>query len=344
MPTSTPSIDGKILHRSRCAGELCTLEKTWPIHNVRHRGVFLRLCTSCVLKYNPGSFCTICFDFFKDSKPPPSVVVHCSSCPSLTHISCISSAASAGERNHLCPTCANPNNFSYFPFLPSSSSSPSPEHKDSHVDATTGKRKRKKVIDLEPSKVMLLASRIASVSMIKALGGFMTEAQRKAKEAVTANKRATEMLERSFLINNMEKEKTKKLEAMVVAPPPVSIERPIEEENSYQKKKIKTAAPAAGQQKRAQSRERDTLMKFQEPVSLAMVAAAAAAATSESSPGANYNNSNIRVDEERGGEGEAPPPSLTMIKEEDEEEEKKETKDSGFRQTTILPSPNQDPS
>jgi len=149
------------------------------------------------------------------------------------------------------------------------------------------------------------------------------------------------MLERSFLINNMEKEKTKKLEAMVVAPPPVSIERPIEEENSYQKKKIKTAAPAAGQQKRAQSRERDTLMKFQEPVSLAMVAAAAAAATSESSPGANYNNSNIRVDEERGGEGEAPPPSLTMIKEEDEEEEKKETKDSGFRQTTILPSPNQ---
>ncbi|XP_078443337.1 uncharacterized protein LOC144712847 isoform X2 [Wolffia australiana] len=152
-----------------CNGEGCVSRNPWPIHHVRHRNNLCRLCTSCVLRIHPGSFCPKCFDLIEPSHSQP--LVHCVSCTSVCHVACLS----AEEKNSgfICPCCASPN-FSYFPLEP-------------------------RVIDLKSAKVLLAAARLASLSMQRAVAAARAEAERKAKESVMARKKAQEILEKVYI-------------------------------------------------------------------------------------------------------------------------------------------------
>ncbi|XP_042373239.1 uncharacterized protein LOC121967215 isoform X2 [Zingiber officinale] len=70
-----------------CDDDICGVRDTWLLHHIRHRTVFRRLCTNCVLRYHPGCFCASCFDLLLDGGGCP--VVRCSRCPSVSHAACL---------------------------------------------------------------------------------------------------------------------------------------------------------------------------------------------------------------------------------------------------------------
>ncbi|KAK1319938.1 hypothetical protein QJS10_CPB04g01098 [Acorus calamus] len=166
-------------------------ERRW-IHNIRHKGIYCSLCTSCVLKYHPGCFCVSCFDvLFEGSPPPPSPaaddahLVRCSKCSSsVAHSRCLGEAADRGS--FTCPTCVNPN-FSFF----------------DTVSGGDGGR----TIDLEMAKALVAAARLASLSMSRAKASAWADAERRAKEAGMAGKRAKDALEK--VVSGSMKEKGK---------------------------------------------------------------------------------------------------------------------------------------
>ncbi|KAG7024048.1 hypothetical protein SDJN02_15077, partial [Cucurbita argyrosperma subsp. argyrosperma] len=49
----------------------CGSHGRWILHHVRLRGINRRLCTSCVLRLHPTSFCPSCFHFYDPSVSPP---------------------------------------------------------------------------------------------------------------------------------------------------------------------------------------------------------------------------------------------------------------------------------
>ncbi|RWR95162.1 zinc finger protein [Cinnamomum micranthum f. kanehirae] len=144
------------------------------LHNLRHRGSFHRICTSCVLKSHPGSFCPCCLDLFDG--PPPSDLIKCSKCPATAHPACVrpETAATPAPVSYVCPSCSNPS-FSFF-------------------DASR-RSESKRAIDLKSAKALLAAARIATVSMNRAANLARLEAEKKVKEAAVARKRAREALE-----------------------------------------------------------------------------------------------------------------------------------------------------
>ncbi|GAY31790.1 hypothetical protein CUMW_287980 [Citrus unshiu] len=72
------------------------------LFNVRLRGIHRRLCTKCVLKLHPSSFCPVCFAFYDSSPPHPSKRQACSQCSSFTHSHCATSPPSP----YLCRLCS----------------------------------------------------------------------------------------------------------------------------------------------------------------------------------------------------------------------------------------------
>ncbi|KAG1365025.1 hypothetical protein COCNU_12G000250 [Cocos nucifera] len=226
-----------------CGGDGCDARDPWPLHHVRHRTVFCRLCTSCVLKYHAGSFCTVCFKLFDGPPPPlpaPSAVVRCSRCPSIVHAACLPEADRASS--FLCPSCSNPAGFSYF-----------------HVS----KNGRHRSFDLTSAKVLLAAARLAAASMNRAAVALRAEAERKVREAALSRKRAREMLETVFTLSKMEKERKKKEanEAAVVPMPEV-----VEARDKIPKLGGTVAANVG--QKRVQNRDTNRWTKFEEPMAM----------------------------------------------------------------------------
>ncbi|XP_008809536.2 uncharacterized protein LOC103721210 [Phoenix dactylifera] len=225
-----------------CGGDGCDARDPWPLHHVRHRTVFCRLCTSCVLKYHAGSFCTVCFNLLDGPQPPPapSAFVRCSRCPSIAHSACLAEADRASS--FLCPSCCNSAGFSYF------------------LVSNDGQRRS---IDLTSAKVLLAAARLAAASMSRAVVASRAEVERKVKEAALARKRAREMLETVFTLSKIEKERKKKEanEAAVVPLPEV-----VEAKEKIPKLGSTVAANVG--QKRVQNRDTDRWMKFQEPMAM----------------------------------------------------------------------------
>ncbi|KAJ6791597.1 skin secretory protein xP2 [Iris pallida] len=176
-----------------CAGDGCLARNPWPLHHVRHRGVFSRLCTSCVLKCHPGSFCCLCFSVLDpsaspspDPAPAQAAVVHCSKCPSVTHLSCLPNPDLASQ--FVCPCCDHQDGFSFF--------------------ALTEDRGRRR-IDMAAARVLLAAARLAAGSMSRAAAAAVGEAERKAKEAAVARKRARDMLESAMAVARRERERAR---------------------------------------------------------------------------------------------------------------------------------------
>ncbi|EEF50029.1 uncharacterized protein LOC8274959 [Ricinus communis] len=147
----------------------CSSKETFLLHHVRVRGVHRRLCTSCVLRAHPSSFCPCCFTFYDTSPPPPSKRISCSNCTSFTHSHC---ATSSPPFPFLCPPCADAN-FNFFNF----------------------ENINKKTIDKDMATVLLCAAKIAANSMAKAVNVARTEAERRVREAAVCRKRAREALE-----------------------------------------------------------------------------------------------------------------------------------------------------
>ncbi|KAM5560898.1 hypothetical protein ABKV19_021833 [Rosa sericea] len=164
----------------------CGTKKGWVLHNVRYRATLRRLCTSCVLRLHPASFCPICFlyqDHNNNSQnaPPPNLV-SCSKCPSLSHSDCLPPYAAFSPSPFLCPPCASANpKFSFF-----------------ELDD------RNKVLDKRLAAVLLCAASIAASSMSKAVAISRAEAERRVREAALARKRAREALDRFVLLSSVQ--------------------------------------------------------------------------------------------------------------------------------------------
>ncbi|KAH9670281.1 dna-binding protein [Citrus sinensis] len=141
------------------------------LFNVRLRGIHRRVCTKCVLKLHPSSFCPVCFAFYDSSPPHPSKRQACSQCSSFTHSHCATSPPSP----YLCRLCSPSSSITLMNDM--SSSSP-------------------KRIDDKSAAIVLCAAKIASSSMAKAVTVARNEAEKKVRDAALARKKAREALER----------------------------------------------------------------------------------------------------------------------------------------------------
>lgn len=162
----------------------CRAEERRFLHHVRHRGIFRRLCTTCVLRLHTELFCPTCFDVYHPS-PPPGNVVTCLKCYSLSHSHCV------GPNPHspyVCPICVNPSSpiFTVLKF----------SDNENYI-----------VIDIMAGKILLAAATIASVSMNKAAMAARSEAEKRAKEAVVTREKARESLEQVLHLTAKEKMK-----------------------------------------------------------------------------------------------------------------------------------------
>ncbi|GLT88458.1 hypothetical protein SLE2022_064840 [Rubroshorea leprosula] len=152
----------------------CCVSTLHFLHHVCHRGIQRLLCTSCVLRFHPTSFCPSCFTFYDAVLPHPSKRISCSKCASFTHTHC---AATSPLSPYICPPCKN-SSFSFF-------------HQSDRID------KRQAI-------VLLCASRIAMSSMTKSTASARKEAERKVREAAVARMRAREALEHLVWVSNEE--------------------------------------------------------------------------------------------------------------------------------------------
>ncbi|KAK2969664.1 hypothetical protein RJ640_025841 [Escallonia rubra] len=176
-------------HLSECVN--CGTEERVLIYNVRHRGVFRRLCTTCVLKSHPGSFCPVCFQVYDDDPPPPDKRAICLNCPSISHLSCAAPSPAAG---YLCPSCSDPS-FSFFNVGRSNK-----KVKVSDMESVGGGAGRE--INEDLGKQLVAAAKIALRSINKAAAMAKFDADKRVKEATAARRRAREAL--AYLVS-MEK-------------------------------------------------------------------------------------------------------------------------------------------
>ncbi|XP_050218762.1 uncharacterized protein LOC126669358 [Mercurialis annua] len=171
------------LHQSyystKCSG--CGGEKRWLLHSVRHRGIYRRLCTDCMLKRHQGLFCPLCFHVYSDDDkrcviPAVEERLMCLNCPSISHLACAPS--SSHPLLFLCPACSS-SNFSFFDDNPSSNA-----------------------IDIDSARALVAAAKISAVAMAKAAAVARVEAERRVQEASLAKKRARDALERFAFLSS----------------------------------------------------------------------------------------------------------------------------------------------
>ncbi|CAA0827258.1 Unknown protein [Striga hermonthica] len=182
----------------------CGVEERRLLHHVRHRGIFRRLCTTCVLRLHPQSFCPICYQVYPPA-PPLDAVATCFKCYSSSHSHCVRPAGGAPHPTpYVCLLCLHPNT----PIFKLKSAKEANICEPSDVDLE-GCR----VMDRDAAKKLLAAAKIASMSMNKAVTSAKAEAERRAKEAAYTRKRAKEALE--YVAHLVIKEKLRKKETVL---------------------------------------------------------------------------------------------------------------------------------
>ncbi|KAI4301657.1 hypothetical protein L6164_034911 [Bauhinia variegata] len=165
----------------------CGLKNRWLLHNVQLRGMDRRVCTSCVLRLHPSSFCPTCFEFYdhplsSTSSSSAHRFVSCIKCSSLTHIKCLPSAPP--PPSFLCPLCSKPT-FSFF------------DIENSSGTLSSGGR----FIDKKRALVLLCAAKVASASMSRAVSFAGVKVERSVREAALARSRAAEAVERFLVVD-----------------------------------------------------------------------------------------------------------------------------------------------
>ncbi|XP_040380475.1 uncharacterized protein LOC121054532 [Oryza brachyantha] len=264
-----------------CGGDRCASGRdAWPLHHVRHDGVFCRLCSSCVLLYHPAAFCSTCLFLLPPANAtgaaqeprldpilsPPGPTAACSSCGLfVAHHSCVPDPAS-----FVCPSCAAAAGGKPFSYTP----------------AGGGWR----ALDERAARILLAAARLAHESVASAADAAREEAERFAREAAAARKRSRELLDAAFRAVESE---AREVEMPVTAAPPP-------------KKKIPKSSEANRD-------SRDKLLKLnamQQPA-LAFAAAAAAAAAASSMPLSIPSSRDDKKPRKQEAQGE---PALSRIK------------------------------
>ncbi|CAL0300152.1 unnamed protein product [Lupinus luteus] len=174
-PNTTTTVSTKAL----CSN--CNLKQRWLLHRVLFRGTNRLLCSSCVLRLHPSSFCPSCFEFFDHPLSSNSLnrFISCIKCSSLTHLRCLPSS-SPPPSSFLCPSCSSPD-YKFF--------NPSNAH---HM------------LDKKHALVFLCAAKIASASVAKALTIARIKADRSVRDSAVARKRAREALLR---VDNLQRVK-----------------------------------------------------------------------------------------------------------------------------------------
>ncbi|KAJ7977809.1 DNA-binding protein [Quillaja saponaria] len=190
-PAKPTTINDTKTECSNCGSKNCCV-----LHNVQLRSIDRRLCTSCVLRLHPSSFCPFCFEFYEKSSTSSASsyrYLSCIRCSSLAHIHCLPSPT-LSHSSFLCPPCSKPN-FSFFDM--------------DNLDANSTSNYNR-VIDKKRALVLLCAAKIASASMNKALNNAKIKADRSVREAALARKRAKEALEHVAAVD-----KARRIEGMV---------------------------------------------------------------------------------------------------------------------------------
>ncbi|PQM37712.1 uncharacterized protein Pyn_22387 [Prunus yedoensis var. nudiflora] len=188
---------------------VCGSTERWFLHYVRHRGIYRKLCTNCVLKNNPGLFCPICLDFYEYPLPVRDQVM-CIRCPSISHAACV--AANSSFRNFQCPSCSQPT-FSFFNLR---------RQNDCQEAKTTI------MIDKDAAMALFAAARIAAAVMTEAAVVARGTAESRVNDAITAKKKAREALERLTSLVKMEREKDLKSGGIVSAPESLNVKPKLE--------------------------------------------------------------------------------------------------------------------
>ncbi|KAL6531542.1 hypothetical protein OROMI_027905 [Orobanche minor] len=181
----------------------CGAEERRLLHHVRHRGVFRRLCTSCVLRLHPQSFCPTCFQVYPP-QPSHDAVLTCFKCYSSSHSHCVEAGGPIPPPSpYICPLCTRPNT----PIFKLKSAI------EANVEVVNTKTDDIRVMDRDSAKKLLAAAKIASMLMNKAAVAAKADAERRAKEAAYTLKRAKEALE--YVTHLTMKENLRKKEAVL---------------------------------------------------------------------------------------------------------------------------------
>ncbi|RYR02039.1 hypothetical protein Ahy_B06g080886 isoform B [Arachis hypogaea] len=170
----------------------CGVTSRWFFHYVHLRNTERHLCTSCVLRLHPSSFCPSCFEFFdhplSTSSAAPNRFLSCVKCSSLTHVRCLPSPPPSAS-TFLCPPCSTPSPSSYSFFQVDHSA---PPHN----------------LDTKLASVLLCASKIASSSLNRYHSFARVKADRSVRESAAARKKAKDALDHLSAVENAKRAAT----------------------------------------------------------------------------------------------------------------------------------------
>ncbi|KAL9233449.1 hypothetical protein vseg_008449 [Gypsophila vaccaria] len=222
--------------QSQPACEDCKLDDRLILHNVARtpRSPPQRLCTSCVLQFYRKSICAECYEPYDVNRltPPPSTaattaamtagngrLLWCMRCESWSHGGCPPSHVP--KTPYICPPCRSPNNYRSFDLKKISRNKKRCENGEVKNQA----------IDKAKAKQLLGAARISAITVAKAASAVRVEAERKAKEAALARRRASEAIDHVVAVSvRLDDARRKVLSSTVTGPravnySPVSLER-----------------------------------------------------------------------------------------------------------------------
>ncbi|KAK9673329.1 hypothetical protein RND81_12G160900 [Saponaria officinalis] len=177
--------------------EDCNSDDQLILHNIIRtpKSPPQKLCTSCVLQHYHKSICAQCFELYdvNSLNPPPLTaaatttgnnrLLSCMRCDNWSHPGCL--RPHIPRTPYICPPCRLSPNYKYFDCR-------KPRKNDQSQENGGGKCS---AIDKDASKQLLGAARIAAVTVAKAAATARMEAERRAKEAALARKRAREAID-----------------------------------------------------------------------------------------------------------------------------------------------------
>ncbi|CAD6238769.1 unnamed protein product [Miscanthus lutarioriparius] len=177
-----------------CDGDGCASDPdTWPLHHVLRRGVHCRLCSSCILLSHRSLYCCRCiflvtspscnYDDGDTLMAPPAPTVTCHVCrEAVAHLPCLYYPEPPADGVFVCPPCTAAQNGRLFTYAPPC----------------------RQPLDERGARVLVLGSRIALALLQRHATAARAAAERLAREAQEARKRANDALEVAYNLGKKE--------------------------------------------------------------------------------------------------------------------------------------------
>ncbi|KAL4203004.1 hypothetical protein AMTRI_Chr02g224070 [Amborella trichopoda] len=179
---------------------LCKSQELPWLFNVKHKGTFCRLCTSCLLISHLETFCPSCFEVYTE-EAPLNDGVKCSKCVSVSHSTCVSPECLPA---YACAHCTNPN----FPFTNNGDSNKKGWGMDGNFCSINPNSTP--AMNLSTAKVIVAAAEISSLSMNRIAMAARGEADRRAMDSSIAKRRARDALVKSLELGEKEDRRVQK--------------------------------------------------------------------------------------------------------------------------------------